>query len=218
MVKFMYGRAIVAAAITALGLFAASARADLVGDFVSIVDVSQGVVPPTPTGSSLTVSNAGGGNVAFKVTNDTGASMVFNVYFDDSTGLLDSATITNGTGVNFGADGSPANVPEFALLTPPFNATSAFAAVPPPSMNGLVSAGDNVTFTYSLTDSHTLADIEAALESGDLRVAIHTPGGDDSRGSSGIVAFGSVIPTPAAAPMGLVLLSGLAMVRARRAR
>lgn len=214
--------ALFGAAVAGLMLLAPSAEAETVFDFVSIVDLAQHN-NVTPTGSTLTVVDEGSGQVGFQVTNVTGDSKVEQIYFDDSTSLLGSLGSITGSSssVNFSSGASPGNVPNGNLLTPPFDATSAFSADNPAPHNGLVNAGDSVTIVYNLADSFTVSDIETALSSGDLRLAIHTPGGDNAEGSSGVTSGGSgptPIPAPAAFGSGLLLLGLMGVTRLARPR
>jgi uncharacterized protein (TIGR03382 family) len=156
--------------------------------------------------SQLTIDVSGGaGSVVFLLQNSgPDACSVANVYFDD-IGLLGSAVIGNGSGVNFEAGGSPPDLPGGSGIG--FVADQVFSALNPKPTNG-VNPGESLTLTFALLGGSTLNDVVAAMNNGSLRVGMH------------VIAFangeseGFVTPTPGS--LALLGLGGLAAFRRRR--
>jgi hypothetical protein len=145
--------------------------------------------------------NAGPGvdQVSFRFTNSgLAASSITDVYFDDGT-LLDIASIVSGAGVAFAEGASPGNLPAGNTASPPFVATFSADSNNPVSSNG-VNPGEELTIVFDLQGGLTLADVEAAIADGSLRVGIHV----QSFATGGSEAFVNV-PEPGVA----LLLAGL---------
>lgn len=149
------------------------------------------------------------------------ASAVRAVWVHDTAGVLASLngiTPTSGVSFNFGSGGT---LPGGENASPAFVANHALGltADPPPTQSG-INAGETLDWTYALTGSNTLADLDAALNSGALRFGVHLIGLPND-GSEGFVTTPidpdpfNVIPTPMAAMMGCV---GLGILGARRRR
>jgi hypothetical protein len=117
----------------------------------------------------------GANQVSFTFTNSGPAdSSITDVYFDDDNTLLSLASIVDGSGVDFGASATPGNLPAGNNASPPFVAAAGLDADsdPPVAPNG-VNPGEELTLIYDLLGGTTLADIEAALADGSLRIGIH---------------------------------------------
>jgi uncharacterized protein (TIGR03382 family) len=156
--------------------------------------------------AQLTIDVSGGpGTVVFLLQNSgPDACSVANVYFDD-IGLLGSAVIGNGSGVNFEAGGSPPDLPGGSGIG--FITDQVFSARNPKPTNG-VNAGESLTLTFALLGGSSVADVVSAMNSGSLRVGMH------------VISFangeseGFVTPTPGS--LALLGLGGLAAFRRRR--
>jgi hypothetical protein len=156
--------------------------------------------------AQLSVSVAGSGNTAIFTVANSGPSVssVANVYFDDSA-LLSGGSVTNGPGTNFSSGGSPGNMPGGNMIG--FNADFAFAAQNPKPTNG-INPGEWVSFTFKIASGKTLADVLAAMNSGNLRVGMHVISFANGQSESFV--------TPAPGSLALLGLAGMVAGRRRR--
>lgn len=152
---------------------------------------------------SLDVSQTGN-TVDFKFTNALGGNEAFigHFYFDFiGANLFTSLTQTGQSGiVSFAGDpDSSQNFPEGNNLIPPFT-TDADAKRNQGASNG-VQLGEYVIFQAMLSSAD---DINALLNTGDLRIGLHMQG-YDSGGSDSYVTVPnppvSAVPVPAALPL-----------------
>jgi len=189
------------------------ARADLTLGFGGI---SANSVVDTAIGEAqlqVTVSAAGANQVLFRFDNlGPLASSITDVYFDDGSllGIASLIDADDGVGGNAGVDFSqgaanPGDLPSGNNASPPFTVTAGFLAdsdAPPPA-NG-VNPGEWLGIIFNLQDFQTLANTEAALFDGSLRIGIHVQGFD----GGGSEAFVNTPPVPAP---GAVLLGALGL-------
>ncbi len=154
--------------------------------------------------------------VRFQLSNAAGmASSVKNVFVDDASGILASVNgFTATTGVAFGI-GTNGSLPGGNSIATVFieNHPLGVAANNPAPSNG-VNPGEMLDWTYTIANGYTIADVEAALDSGLLRFGVHVIGWGDG-GSEAFVTQGNMIPSPLAGMMGAV---GLGAIGARRRR
>jgi len=161
---------------------------------------------------AMEVTDEGGGQVRFTVTNTgSDASSVEGIYFDDGT-LLGIASIIDGPGTSFMQGATPPDLPGGNMASPPFVTTAGFLADsnPPTSGNG-VQPGEWVAIIFDLQAGGTFADIVAELGTGALRAGVHViafAGG----GSESLVS----VPEPGTAVLVLLGLGALARPRGRR--
>lgn len=160
------------------------------------------------------IGGPGANQVSFTFTNSgPDDSSITDVYFDDGT-LLGLASIVDGTGVDFESGASPRNLPAGNAAAPAFEASFAADSEPPVQPNG-VNPGEELTVIFDLLAGMTLADTEAALADGSLRIGIHVQGFEGG-GSESFVNDGEVVPEP---DLGLLLVAPLvALVLRRRQR
>ena len=200
---------------TALGIgFAPTASAETYG-FMNISNNIAGDAAIGEAQLTVTVSDAGGGLVAFLFQNiGPDASSLTDVYFDDGS-LLAIASITNTAGlVEFSQLASPPNLPSANNASPAFVTTSGFSADSDPPVQPLgVNPGETLTITYSLAGGQAFADVINEITNGTLRIGIHVQGFATS-GSESFVNTG-LIPLPPALALGLVGLVGAAAYRKR---
>jgi hypothetical protein len=123
--------------------------------------------------------------VTFMFFNDVGYdSSITDIYFDDSTDILDesSVTIMTSDGVSFSEPATPARPPGIPSFTSSYSADSDS----PVSSNGVDDSGEWVSFTFSLNNDYNINDLLNALacgypdctEPGDLKVALHVQSED----------------------------------------
>jgi hypothetical protein len=166
---------------------------------------------------SVDVTDAGGGQVSFKFSNNVGtASSITDIYFDDGT-LLGIATTSQSAGVVFNNPATPGNLPGANDANPDFETTSGFSADSDPSVapNGVNSHGEWVDITFDLINGKTFSDTLAALSDGSLRIGLHVQAiGGDNGGSDSYV---NNVPDggTTAALLGLAML-GMGYLRSRR--
>ena len=180
--------------------FAAEARA--VG-FDCITNTNAGNCAAGEAQLSVLLSSPGATQIRFDVANAMGgvASVIAGIHWDDS-GLLGSiASIVNGAGTSFAANGAPPTLPGGNNVVPPFASDFRVSASPPPSQNG-VDPGQTVGIIFNLASGVSVAQALAAFDSGALRVGLHVI----SFGNTGSESFVNV-PEPSAA---LLLAFGFA--------
>lgn len=158
------------------------------------------------------IGGPGANQVSFTFTNSgPDDSSITDVYFDDGT-LLGLASIVDGTGVDFESGASPGNLPA-GNAAPVFEASFAADSEPPAQLNG-VNPGEELTVIFDLLAGMTLADTEAALADGSLRIGIHVQAFEGG-GSESFVNDGEVVPEP---DLGLLVAPLVALVLRRRQR
>jgi hypothetical protein len=145
------------------------------------------------------------GKVSFILHNSGSEPLnVTSIFFDDNADVLaDLFDITDPAGVDFAEGGRPDNLKRGKKIG--FEADFVANAARPTRDNG-VNPGESVKINFTLLGSHTLADVQAALESGDLLVGLNA--------KQGFVSANGAVPEPA---MGMLLaLGGLAAAWAAR--
>lgn len=123
--------------------------------------------------------------VDFKFTNNVGlTSSVTDIYFQDGPLLGARLVLAQSPGVSFSDIGvSPKNLPGWNTLTPKFRTTAGFSADADSSPTGLNSAGDWVTFRFTLLNGNTYNQILEALDNGyESPTAVWNNDGTDKSG------------------------------------
>lgn len=155
--------------------------------------------------------------VLFVFTNNVGiASNIAEIYLDDGTIVAQMNSVLNSLAgfTDFrGGSARPGNLP--AGNTVSFAAISSFSADvnPGPPKKGVDVAADALGIVYQLKSGLALADVEAALASGELRVGMHLRSIGTGGGSDSFVNSATLIPEPASAVLSLLALTwvGLAV-------
>jgi hypothetical protein len=167
---------------------------------------------------SVSVTDAGGGQVLFSFSNSGAApSSITDVYFDDGS-LLAIALVINDLVapgiVDFSQDAAPPNLPSGNNASPAFVTTAGFSADsnPPTQSNG-VNPGETLGIRFTLQGSQTFNDVLAELTDGRLRIGIHVQS-FDAQGSESFVNH--PLPEPAALGLSGLSLCALAAARLRR--
>lgn len=158
---------------------------------------------------TLVVTDLGDGVAQFEIERgETYDGFIRNVYFEDQSGLL--GTIT------FEKDFSSSNVKMLegsAPARPPgisdFTTVASFSAAKPAPPKNSIGKGDSGTFLVEY--SGTFEELEAALFSGEIRVAVHMQG--LVNGESDTLA---TIPEPSS--LLLMIAGGAVFLRRSRAR
>lgn len=164
------------------------------------------------TGFSMDVTDAGSGNVLFKIFNNTGvANFIGQVYFDDSGFLSGPTPNQSNVGVvNFASGGN--NLPQGANLNPNFVADFGFDRGNGAGNADGVQTGEalGIQFTGNFTN------IINAINAGTLRVGLHVQGIGTADKSDSFVSGppSTAIPTPALLPG--VIGVGLGLLRKRQ--
>jgi hypothetical protein len=163
---------------------------------------------------SVNVSSPAPGQIRFDLNNvGANAAVIAGAYWDNSgSALLGSiASIVNGTGVSFSANGSPPVLPAGASILSPFVVDFRANADPAPPKNG-VGPGETLGVIFNLKSGVTPADVIAGMNSGELRVGLH------------VIAFASggsesFVNTPVPEPTSALLVGagtcGLSTLRRR---
>jgi hypothetical protein len=163
---------------------------------------------------SVTLSSPSPTQVRFDIANaaDGVAAVIAGVYFDDDSDLLGSlASIVNGSGVLFQADGSPPVLPGGNTASPAFGVDFRLNAAPAPPKNG-IGPGETLGVIFDLASGVTVQQVEAAFADASLRVGIH------------VIAFGNEgsesmvnipIPEPSTAVLTALGCTALAIARRR---
>jgi PEP-CTERM motif-containing protein len=162
---------------------------------------------------SVNVTSPAAGQIRFDLSNvGANAAVIAGVYWDDSgSALLGSiASIVDGTGVSFSANGSPPVLPGGASISPAFVVGFRVNADSPPPMNG-VGPGETLGVIFDLKSGVTPADVLAAMNSGALRVGLHVI----AFASGGSESFVNNVPEPTSALLLGAGVFGLAALRQR---
>jgi hypothetical protein len=194
--------------LSIFGAFATAAQAHAVG-FDCITNTNAGNCMAGENQLSVVLSSPGATQIRFDVANAmTGvASTIAGIYWDDSGQLGSIASIVNGAGTAFTANGSPPDLPSGNTAVPPFAGDFRVNANPPPAQNG-VDPGETVGIIFNLAMGVSVAQALAAFDSGALRVGLHVI----SFSNNGSESFVNVPEPTAALLMGLGL-AGLGLTR-----
>lgn len=170
---------------------------------------------------TLTVSDGAPATVHFSFTK--GAfydGYITQIYFEDSLSLLSSISFSVGLsspGVLYDSPATPDHPPGVT----PFTATISLDPDNPQPDNG-ISAGETGVFVGTLINPATLTDLEAAINDGTFRVALHAQGLLDGYSDTFIntSGFGSPIPPNHVPEPGVPMLTSIACIimLARRVR
>lgn len=155
---------------------------------------------PSPTQVRFDLANAAGGV----------AAVIAGVYFDGSDLLGSLASIVNGSGVLFEADGSPPVLPGGNNASPAFGVDFRLNAAPAPPKNG-IGPGETLGVIFNLASGVTVEQAEDAFADGLLRVGIHVIAFADE-GSESMVN----VPIPEPSTAVLAALGFIAFAIARR--
>lgn len=211
-------RPLVLAAGVAVGSLMAASSAQAVA--ISFTKITNNGNTDVSSQLAADVTDAGGGQVAFKFTNAVGvASSITDIYFDDNSTavLLSLVGIANSAGVSFSAGASPPNLPGGAPFS--FDADFASDSDSPTTSNGVNAAGEFVTLTFNLVGGKTFADVLAELGSGELELGLHVQAIAPQGGSDSYISTGTPptnVPEPATLGLFGAGLLGLGLLRQRR--
>jgi hypothetical protein len=136
--------------LSIFGAFAIAAQAGAVG-FDCITNTNAGNCMAGEAQLSVVLSSPGATQIRFDLANAIGgaASVIAGVYWDDS-GLLGSiASIVNGAGTSFTANGSPPTLPGGNNASPAFVDDFRVNADSPPPQNG-VGPGETLGVIFNL--------------------------------------------------------------------
>lgn len=205
-----------AAEVYGFGCFVVSSPSEVANCAIAQAQLSVEIAAAGPDRVLFTFRNAG-----------PAASSITDIYFDDGT-LLGLASVQNPpAGVRFEQDASPSNLPGGNALDPPFRTSTSpdgmaqefsVQSAPPTQPNG-VNPGEWVGVLFTLQAGRTFEDTLAALATGGvpggLRIGLRVQGFADG-GSVSVVNAPTPVPVPAAAPLLLAGLAGLAGLARRR--
>lgn len=179
---------------------------------------------------SATVSDIGGGQVMFWITNSgAAASSITDIYFDDNdnhrylasiSGLIDADEGVGGSsGVDFSLGASPKELPGANNASPAFVTSSGLSADSdaPVSHNG-INPGEYLGISFFLGGGVSFADVLSGLTSGALRMGLHVQSFNGGYSESAVSnpLTPTVVPIPAAAWLfGSGLMGVLAVGRRR---
>lgn len=217
----------------ALALFAAQVHASTTLSFYGITssDSTGFAVQDGVASLQVEIIDIGNNQVRFLFTNDSDASSLTDVYFDDGALLGISEIRTSSSGVSFARGASPPNLPGGNALNPDFETTAGFLADSnsPVIGNGVQDSditGEWLAIEFDLKNNKTYNDVLAALtlpEGGDwLRIGLHVQGYKPSGGTTTYSesfinsTFVSAVPEIQSHAMILLGIGLVAMVIRRR--
>ena len=162
---------------------------------------------------SMNVSSLSAGKISFHFSNiGRNAAVIAGVHWDDAgSTLLDAiASIVDGPGVSFSANGSPPVLAGGGSIAPPFIGEFCMNADKPPPKSG-VGPGETLDVIFNLKGGVTPAEVIAGINFGELRVGLHVivvPNGGRE----------SFVDTPEPTPAALsgAALFGLSVLRRNR--
>jgi hypothetical protein len=163
---------------------------------------------------SVTLSSPSPTQVRFDLANAANGvdAVIAGVYFDDDSDLLGSlASIVNGSGVLFEADGSPPVLPGGNTASPGFGVDFRLNAAPAPPKNG-IGPGETLGVIFNLASGVTVQQVEDAFADASLRVGIHVIA-FENEGSESMVNI--PIPEPSTLVLAALGFMGLAIARHR---
>ncbi len=179
---------------------------------------------------NMIVSDAGtsnGNNVVEFVfqNNNTVASSINQIYFNDGGLLGATMNIIGGDNVSFEPGASPPTLPGwvdyFGPPGPPPSPTFAAQPQTPQPQQNAINPGEELAIEFELAENKTYGDVITSINSGmsgafdpetDLVVGLHVQG----IGPDGFSASFVVIPLPAPVAMGLLGLLGVGAMTRRR--
>jgi hypothetical protein len=202
-----WGIALFVALVGQLTLLAgASAWAVTIG----VTKITNNGNPNVGTQLSIDVTDAGSGTVRFTFQNAGPiGSSITDIYFDADVSLLDfgSATLQNGSGVNYSFGASPANLP--AGNSVGFSASFGLDSNPPIPANG-INPNETLAVVLALAGTNTFDSVISALFAGLLRIGLHVQAIGSAEGSDSYI---SQTPLPGALPLLASGLAGLGFLR-----
>lgn len=210
------------AALVAAASLAPVAAANSVN--IGFTRITTGNVENVASQMLAVVSDKGGGQVTFRLSNSAQIrSSISEVYYDNRGSSPLSALLLPllQQGASFSAPGaSPGNLPSGENLTPAFNANVAFSADASGNPSaGLDVATDYLEMRFQLAAGKTFNDVVSALNNGDLRLGLHVRSIGVGAGSDSFVSNGvAIVPLPPAAWAGGALLGLVAYGRVRSRR
>lgn len=211
-------------AVAAAGVIIGAGSSDaLTYNFASVTNNSATNAATGAAQLSVDVTDAGGGNVAFKFMNAGPlASSITDIYWHDQASVLGTGgSITDsGLGVSYNWGANPGNLPGGNPVGFSVSPIGAAADSNSPAQPNGVNPGEWVTLVWALVSGTTYNDVIAALnlggnQSGSLRIGIHVQGFSGGGSESFVNATPAPVPLPAG---GLLLIAGLGAMGALRRR
>ncbi len=210
--------------LTAAGILAAcgtAAFADPVNVSFSRITSNAGTTNPASQLNAL-VSDAGGGMVGFRFTNNVGiASSITDIYFDDNNEQLTYASRTQSGGVSFSQFANPGNLPSGNNVNFATTMSLSFDSDAPASHNGVNTASEWLQLVFAIGGGRTFADVVNDLQSGELRIGLHVQAigtGGQSDSFVNLPPATVIVPLPTTAALGMAGLGGIAARRRRTGR